>query len=106
MVMDSDPTVVAFAAQPFWLLWPEGCWVRSHAPDFFPCKAVGTPGVTVIEPDHLPTAVHQSFHKLNGPADALRRGAHDQQNGGVIRATETLSPQPNLPGTNELLLTQ
>lgn len=39
---------------------------------------VGTAGVTMIEPDHLPTAVHESFDKLVGPADALRRSTHDQ----------------------------
>lgn len=46
MAMDFDPTVVAFAAQPFWLFWPEGGRVRSHAPDFFAHKADGT-GVVV-----------------------------------------------------------
>ena len=44
--MDFDPTVVAFAGQPFWLFWPEGGRVRSHAPDFFARKADGT-GVVV-----------------------------------------------------------
>lgn len=48
--MDFDPTVVEFAAQPFWLLWPEGGRVRSHAPDFFARKADGTGVVSVTEP--------------------------------------------------------
>lgn len=50
MAMDFDPTVVAFAAQPFWLLWPEGGRVRSHAPEFFARKADGTGVVSVTEP--------------------------------------------------------
>jgi hypothetical protein len=39
MLLDFDPRVVAFAPQPFWLLWPEladnRARVRSHAPDWF-----------------------------------------------------------------------
>lgn len=35
MLLDFDPHVVGFASQPFWLSWPEGGRVRSHAPDFF-----------------------------------------------------------------------
>jgi hypothetical protein len=35
MVLDFDPIVVEFAAQPFWMFWPEDGRVRSHAPDFF-----------------------------------------------------------------------
>ncbi|WP_309224964.1 TnsA-like heteromeric transposase endonuclease subunit [Salinispora sp. H7-4] len=50
MAMDFDPTVVAFAAQPFWLFWPEGSGVRSHPPDFFARKADGTGVMSVAEP--------------------------------------------------------
>lgn len=35
MALDFDPTVVGFASQPFWLFWPDGDRIRSHAPDFF-----------------------------------------------------------------------
>ena len=35
MLLDFDPRVVAFAAQPFRLSWREGGQKRSHVPDFF-----------------------------------------------------------------------
>ncbi|WP_433521290.1 TnsA-like heteromeric transposase endonuclease subunit [Nocardia pseudovaccinii] len=43
MALDFDPDVVGFAAQPFWLSWPDGVRTRSHAPDFFArrCDGVG-----------------------------------------------------------------
>jgi hypothetical protein len=46
MAMDFDPDVVAFAAQPFWMFWPDTDRVRSHAPDFFARHRDGT-GVVV-----------------------------------------------------------
>jgi len=47
MALDFDPAVVGFAAQPFWLFWPERDRVRSHAPDFFARTADG--GGVVID---------------------------------------------------------
>ncbi len=43
MLMDFDPGVVDFAAQPFWLHWHDGRRERRHAPDFFVrrCDGVG-----------------------------------------------------------------
>lgn len=46
MALDFDGEVVAFAAQPFWLSWPDTDRSRSHAPDFFARTASGT-GVVV-----------------------------------------------------------
>ena len=42
LVLDFDPQVVAFAAQPFWLWWTEHGARRRHAPDFFARAADGT----------------------------------------------------------------
>jgi hypothetical protein len=42
MVLDFDPDVTGFAAQPFWLSWPDADRARSHAPDFFARTADGT----------------------------------------------------------------
>jgi len=47
MVLDFEPTVAAFAAQPFWLSWPDEDRVRSHAPDFFARHRDG--GATVVD---------------------------------------------------------
>ena len=41
MMLDFSPRVVAFAAQPFWLVWSTGGRVRRHAPDFFARLADG-----------------------------------------------------------------
>ena len=46
LVLDFDPDVTGFAAQPFWLFWRDGHKRRSHAPDFFARRADGT-GVVV-----------------------------------------------------------
>ncbi|RKT88113.1 hypothetical protein ATL45_6542 [Saccharopolyspora antimicrobica] len=46
MALDFDPDVIGFAAQPFWLFWPDTNRVRSHAPDFFVRHRDGT-GVIV-----------------------------------------------------------
>jgi hypothetical protein len=46
MSLDFDGAVVGFAAQPFWLSWPDIDRVRSHAPDFFARLADGT-GVVI-----------------------------------------------------------
>ncbi|GAA5049901.1 hypothetical protein GCM10023318_19420 [Nocardia callitridis] len=42
MALDFDAEVTGFAAQPFWLFWPDAGRVRSHAPDFFARRADGT----------------------------------------------------------------
>lgn len=46
MLLDFSPQVRAFAAQPFWLLWPSGGRVRRHAPDIF-VRLAGGGGVVV-----------------------------------------------------------
>jgi hypothetical protein len=46
MALDFSPEVVAFAAQPFWLFWPDTDRVRSHAPDFF-ARDVDGAGIVV-----------------------------------------------------------
>lgn len=46
MVLDFTAEVRAFAAQPFWLLWPWENGVRRHAPDFF-VRLVDGGGVVV-----------------------------------------------------------
>jgi hypothetical protein len=52
MLLDFDPQVTAFAAQPFWLLLPgaDGA-ARSHAPDFFARRRDGTGLVLDCRPD-------------------------------------------------------
>ncbi len=46
MLLDFDPEIVGFSAQPFWLFWPGGQGERKHAPDFFARRADGTGEVT------------------------------------------------------------
>jgi hypothetical protein len=46
MLLDFSPQVRAFAAQPFWLLWPSGRRVRRHAPDIF-VRLAGGGGMVV-----------------------------------------------------------
>jgi hypothetical protein len=41
MALDFDPEVVSFAAQPFWLSWPDTDRAHSHAPDFSPAPRTG-----------------------------------------------------------------
>jgi hypothetical protein len=47
MSLDFDPEVTAFAAQPFWLFWPDTDRLRSHAPDFFARTTARGVGVLV-----------------------------------------------------------
>lgn len=52
MLLDFDPEVTAFAAQPFWLLFRgESGAARSHAPDFFARRRDGTGLVVDCRPD-------------------------------------------------------
>jgi hypothetical protein len=53
MLLDFDPGIVAFAAQPFWLIWPGEQGERRHAPDFFARRADGTGVVVEVRPDDL-----------------------------------------------------
>jgi hypothetical protein len=53
MLLDFDPLIVAFAAQPFWLCWPDGQGDRKHAPDFFARRVDGTGVVVDVRPDEL-----------------------------------------------------
>ncbi|QWF85652.1 TnsA-like heteromeric transposase endonuclease subunit [Amycolatopsis sp. CA-230715] len=46
MALDFDGEIVGFAAQPFWLSWPDTDRARSHAPDFFARTVDGT-GIVV-----------------------------------------------------------
>lgn len=50
MALDFDATVTSFAPQPFWLFWPTGGRVRSHAPDFFARRMDGTAVVIDCRP--------------------------------------------------------
>ena len=82
MLLDFDPEVVGFAAQPFWLLWPGERGERRHVPDFFARREDGTGVVVEVRPDHLidpkaatvfeatATACRQAgwrFHRTGGP---------------------------------------
>jgi hypothetical protein len=51
MMLDFSPQVVAFAAQPFWLTWPDGAVKRRHAPDYFARLADGTGLVIDVRAD-------------------------------------------------------
>ena len=51
MALDFDREVVAFAAQPFWLLFPIDGRRRSHAPDFFVRHRDGSATVIDCRPD-------------------------------------------------------
>jgi hypothetical protein len=53
MMLDFDPTVVAFASQPFWLYWRGEKGERRHAPDFFARLADGGGAVLDVRPDEL-----------------------------------------------------
>ncbi len=51
MLLDFDPDVVGFAAQPFWLHWHDGHRERRHAPDYFARRADGTGVVLDVRAD-------------------------------------------------------
>lgn len=51
MTLDFDRSVVAFASQPFWLMWEQGGERRRHAPDYFARLADGTGVVVDVRPD-------------------------------------------------------
>jgi hypothetical protein len=51
MLLDFDPEIVGFSAQPFWLLWPGEQGERKHAPDFFARRTDGTGVVIDVRPD-------------------------------------------------------
>jgi hypothetical protein len=53
MLLDFDPAIVAFSAQPFWLIWSGQQGERTHAPDFFARRADGTGVVIDVRPDDL-----------------------------------------------------
>lgn len=53
MLLDFDPEIVGFSAQPFWLLWPGEQGERKHAPDFFARRTDGTGMVIDVRPDDL-----------------------------------------------------
>jgi len=53
MMLDFDPKIVAFSAQPFWLIWPGDRSERKHAPDFFARRADGTGVIIDVRPDGL-----------------------------------------------------
>ncbi|MEV6256822.1 TnsA-like heteromeric transposase endonuclease subunit [Nocardia sp. NPDC051929] len=54
MALDFDPTVVAIASQPLWLLWSAsgGRGVRCHAPDYFARRADGSAIVVDCRPEN------------------------------------------------------
>jgi hypothetical protein len=49
-LLDFDPGVVAVAAQPFVLVWPEGRRLARHIPDFFVRHADGAGSVVNVKP--------------------------------------------------------
>jgi hypothetical protein len=49
-LLDFDPDVVAVAAQPFALLWPEGRRLVRHIPDFFVRHADGSASLVDVKP--------------------------------------------------------
>jgi hypothetical protein len=51
MTLDFDPDVVAFASQPFWLIWTQDGDERRHAPDYFARLADGTCVVIDVRAD-------------------------------------------------------
>jgi hypothetical protein len=52
MLLDFDPSVTAFASQPFWLLFHGGDGAaRTHAPDFFARRRDGTGVLVDCRPD-------------------------------------------------------
>jgi hypothetical protein len=51
MMLDFDPDIVAFSAQPFWLVWSGEQGEREHAPDFFARLADGAGVVVDVRPD-------------------------------------------------------
>ena len=53
MLLDFDPEVVAFSAQPFWLIWAGQHGERRHAPDFFARRADGVGVIVDVRPDEL-----------------------------------------------------
>lgn len=53
MLLDFDPEVVGFAAQPFVLSWRSGRRERRHVPDYFARLADGTGLVVDVRPDSL-----------------------------------------------------
>jgi len=86
MLLDFDPQVVGFAAQPFRLLWPGERGERRHVPDFFARRKDGTGVVVEVRPDHLvdpktatvfeatATACREAgwrFHRTGGPPAVL-----------------------------------
>lgn len=51
MTLDFDPDVVAFASQPFWLIWTQDGDERRHVPDYFARLADGTCVVVDVRAD-------------------------------------------------------
>jgi hypothetical protein len=51
MLLDFDPDVVAFASQPFWLVWRADGKQRRHAPDYFARLHDGTGVVVDVRAD-------------------------------------------------------
>ena len=88
LLLDFDPQVLAFAAQPFWLWWTEQGARRRHAPDFFARAADGTGLVVDCRPlDRIDERSAQSFaamraacervgwiYRLVGAVDPVRAG--------------------------------
>jgi hypothetical protein len=73
MALDFDAHVVGFAAQPFWLFWPDTSRIRSHAPDFFARTATGG-GVVIDCRGRRPGSSRETLRRLRpqrGPARRL-----------------------------------
>lgn len=76
-VLDFDPQVVAFAAQPFWLWWRDEATgrMRSHAPDFFARSACGAGLVVDCRPvDRIDERSAGSFAAMRAACEAVGWG--------------------------------
>ena len=62
MLLDFDPSVIAFSSQPFRLLWHDGRRTRRHVPDFFARFADGAGLVVDVRADdRIPEADAEAF---------------------------------------------
>jgi hypothetical protein len=72
LLLDFDPQVVAFAAQPFWLWWTEQGARRRHAPDFFARAADGTGLVVDCRPvERIDERSAQSFAAIQAACEQV-----------------------------------